>query len=523
MTVLNAQSNGQNSVCTHALPEGWEWSTVGECFFEMTNGTTISQNRDGCGVPVSRIESIQEARFDLSRMGNVADAPAEIVERFQYRLGDIALSHINSFEHVGKTALYDGIPKVLLHGMNLLRLRLGHEHISSTYAYVFMQSDCFRQGVRDRVTHAVNQVSINQKNLSQVPFPLPPPAEQKRIVAKVEELLERVNASRDRLDRVPKIMKRFRQSVLAAACSGKLTEDWREVNPDVQAMTYTIEQLRITKAAIRTRRGIPESVQLPSELEDLDLPDKWGLESVGDLLRCGALVDVKDGNHGSMHPKASEFTPEGIPFITATQVRDYHIDYETAPKVSGKPLERLRVGFAEVGDAVLTHKGTVGRAAFNTEPCVLTPQTTYYRCNPAILDARYLVYLFTSFQFYRQLAAVMSQTTRDFVPISEQYCLFLVLPPVDEQREIVRRVGALFELANAIEKRVALAKSRADKLPQSILAKAFRGELVPTEAELARREGRDYEPASVLLEKIRAESENPQPMRGKKGQSSISQ
>jgi type I restriction enzyme S subunit len=79
------------------------------------------------------------------------------------------------------------------------------------------------------------------------------------------------------------------------------------------------------------------------------------------------------------------------------------------------------------------------------------------------------------------------------------------LPPLREQHEIVRRVDALFKLADAIEKRVAAATVRADKLTQAILAKAFRGELVPTEAELARQEGRDFEPASVLLEGIRAE------------------
>src|SRR6266567_4830774 len=74
------------------------------------------------------------------------------------------------------------------------------------------------------------------------------------------------------------------------------------------------------------------------------------------------------------------------------------------------------------------------------------------------------------------------------------------VPPLEEQHEIVRRVETIFKLADAIEKRVAAAQMRADKLTQSILAKAFRGELVPTEAELARQEGREYEPAWVLLE-----------------------
>jgi len=81
----------------------------------------------------------------------------------------------------------------------------------------------------------------------------------------------------------------------------------------------------------------------------------------------------------------------------------------------------------------------------------------------------------------------------------------LSLPSVAEQKEIVRRVEALFKLADAIENRVAVATLHAEKLTQAILAKAFRGELVPTEAEIARREGRSYEPASALLARIHAE------------------
>ena len=77
-------------------------------------------------------------------------------------------------------------------------------------------------------------------------------------------------------------------------------------------------------------------------------------------------------------------------------------------------------------------------------------------------------------------------------------------PPLAEQHEIVRRVEALLARADRIEKRLATATRRVGTLTQAILAQAFRGELVPTEAELARQEGRDYEPASVLLERIRA-------------------
>jgi type I restriction enzyme S subunit len=81
----------------------------------------------------------------------------------------------------------------------------------------------------------------------------------------------------------------------------------------------------------------------------------------------------------------------------------------------------------------------------------------------------------------------------------------VALPPLEEQEEIVRKVEALFRLADKIETRVAAALLRSERLTQAVVAKAFRGELGPTEAELARREGRTYEPASALLERIKAE------------------
>jgi type I restriction enzyme S subunit len=80
------------------------------------------------------------------------------------------------------------------------------------------------------------------------------------------------------------------------------------------------------------------------------------------------------------------------------------------------------------------------------------------------------------------------------------------IPPLIEQNEIIRRVKALFNLTEIIEKRVVIAAARTEKVTQAILSKAFRGELVPTEAELARREGRSFEPASKLLARIKSDA-----------------
>jgi type I restriction enzyme S subunit len=120
---------------------------------------------------------------------------------------------------------------------------------------------------------------------------------------------------------------------------------------------------------------------------------------------------------------------------------------------------------------------------------------------PVELVSRYLWWWFCSLD----LGSLSDGSNIPQINHSDINPLPVPLPPLDEQDEIVRRVEALFKLAEAIEKRVATGTLRAEKLTQAIFAKAFRGELVPTEAELARREGRSYESAADLLARIRAE------------------
>jgi type I restriction enzyme S subunit len=375
--------------------------------------------------------------------------------------------------------------------------------VISEYLYFYLK---FAKPLADELASGTTFAEISGKNAARIPLLLAPTNEQRRIVAKLKPLLGSIETYQQRLVKIPVVLKRFRQAVLAAACSGRLTADWREQNDDVEPVSTTIEQLRRKHDADGSvRRGVPESVPVSDLVAEWELPSTWGRYSAAELLRCGAIIDLKDGNHGANHPKVSEFTEAGLPFITAAQVNGFRIDYDNAYKVSGEPLARLRVGFAKPGDVIYTHKGSVGRVAIADRDCVLTPQTTYYRISPHVFAKEFVMFYLASWFFSEQVDVVKEQTTRDFVPISEQYSLFHRVPPLPEQYEIVRRVEALFKLVDQIEARFRRAKPMVDKLPQSILAKAFRGELVPTEAELARREGRDYEPASVLLERIRSE------------------
>jgi type I restriction enzyme, S subunit len=449
------------------LPKSWETSTIGDCFLDIKNGTTTAQNKGGKGIPISRIETIQNNKFDLNRIQHI-DAPSDdLLEKYKYQLGDIAFSHINSFEHVGKTALYEGSPQLLLHGMNLLRLRLGHNFIYPKYAHYFMLSKLFREEVRQRVGHAVNQVSINQKNLSEVPFILPPLNEQKRIVEKLEKMLGKVEVVQARLDKIPAILKRFRQAVLAAACSGKLTADWRE-NKEISPV--------------------------------MELPLGWNLVRADEVCH-----KITDGEHQT--PKR---TDSGKMLLSAKNVRDSFIDYSNFDFISVDDFDKcLRRCNAEIDDVLIVCVGaTIGRAAIVENPQKFALVRSVALLKPEKVTGRFLLRVIQSPFLQDQIKNVSQGSAQPCLYINRISALQIPFPPLEEQKEIVRRVEDLFKFADQIEARYKKARSYTDKLTQSILAKAFRGELVP-------QDERD-EPASVLLERIKAEnSAQPKTAKGK--------
>jgi type I restriction enzyme S subunit len=304
--------------------------------------------------------------------------------------------------------------------------------------------------------HGATRPRITTKQLRSLSVCLCPLPEQKRVVAKIEELLTHANAARERLARVPAILKRLRQSILAAACSGRLTEDWRG------------------------ERG---------------LEDEWPVIELADAAR--------DFSYGSASKSS---TTGSVPVLRMGNIQDGRLDWGDLVYTSDR-------------HEIAKYRLAAGDVLFNrTNSPELVGKTTVYRGERDAIYAGYLIRvrcadrLLPDYLSYCLNSAAgrdyCQQVKTDGVSQSNINAKKLAafkfgLPTVDEQREIVRRVEGLFKLANAVEKRLFLAAVRTDRLVHAVLAKAFRGELVPTEADLARREGRDYEPAADLLERLR--------------------
>lgn len=159
------------------------------------------------------------------RVGTILETE-KIKETDWYKSGDITLSHINSIEHVGKTALITDAMLPLVHGMNLLRLRFFEIYTPDLFQ-LYSQTYQYKNEIRSRINMAVNQVSINQKQLSSLEIPLPPLSEQQRIVEHIEELFAKLDEAKERLQEVVDSFAVRKAAILHKAFTGELTKQWR--------------------------------------------------------------------------------------------------------------------------------------------------------------------------------------------------------------------------------------------------------------------------------------------------------
>ncbi|MES5487245.1 restriction endonuclease subunit S [Bradyrhizobium sp. INPA03-11B] len=156
--------------------------SLADIFEFVRNGKSVKQNKSRNGLPITRIETIANGIVDGSRVGYAGLQEAGN-EKWLLQKGDILFSHINSVEHVGKCALYEGWPEKLIHGMNLLALRPNKHVVDARYAYRAISDPGFRASLQQFVNKAVNQASISATNLKSLELPLPSLDEQRRIAA----------------------------------------------------------------------------------------------------------------------------------------------------------------------------------------------------------------------------------------------------------------------------------------------------------------------------------------------------
>jgi len=491
-----------------ALPNGWVWAALDE-FCVVTQGQSPpgeTYNNSGDGLPFFQ----GKAEFGAIYPTPVkwCSAPTKVAKP-----EDILIS-IRA--PVGPTNL---CPSIACIGRGLAAIR-PLSMISPRLVLYELRST---QNVLAAKGTGSTFEAISGSDLRTHSLPVPPLNEQYRIVSEIEKQFTRLDAAVEALKRVRANLKRYRASVLKAACEGRLVPTEAEL-ARAEGRDYEPADLLLQRI-LRKRRAKWEAHQLakmnqngkaPSDdnwkaryktrvfhatNQIGQTPDGWCSTNIEPLLSA-ERAGIKTGPFGSLLKK-HEHRAEGVPVLGIENIGITKYIYGSKIHVQESKASQLSAYDAQPGDVLISRSGTVG------EVCVVPEGLGEARISTNLmrvtLEPLGMLPLFFCFLFngspivLQQVSDLCKGSTRDFLNQHILSSIVFPLPPLAEQYRIVAEVERRLSVIEELDAQIGANLKRAERLRQSILKRAFEGKLVPQDP--------NDEPASILLERIRAERE----------------
>lgn len=450
------------------LPRGWVKAS-GDDLFSSVRGVTYSKSDSshtpGNGlVPILRANNIVGGGITTD---DLVFVPAKCVSPEQnLQDGDLLIaSSSGSRTVVGKAATASDDDRIYAFGAfcTVARPRTGD---LGRWLAAYSRSRAYRDYV-EKVALGISINNLRGSDLKAIPIPVAPLREQRRIVAKIDSLTGKSRRARNHLDHIPRLVEKYKQAILAAAFRGDLTREWREAN------------------------GLPsfQSVRLP--------------ELLAEPIRNGLSVRGSD-------------TPPGVRALRLSALRGGTVDLSDVRFLPITDDQSARFLLRE-GDVLVSRgngtKAFVGLAALvgAVEFPTIFPDTAFrLRPNLSRASPSWLALIWNAPPMREQIERV-AKTTAGIWKISQGNLneIDILLPSPAEQTEIVRRISSAFDWIDRLFKDASSARKLVDHFNQAVLAKAFKGELVPQDPA--------DEPASALLDRIREERATaPKAKRGRK-------
>lgn len=429
-----------------SLPAGWTYASLSDlCQF---NPKTTADDAAICGFASMHglgLKYRDRLRFEQRPWGDVKKAYTH------FQNGDVLIAKVTPCFENGKAGIATGLPNGIGAGSSEFCVFRPADGADRRYLLAWLSTEDFRRRATVAMTGSVGLKRVPKEVFLSEQVPLAPVPEQQRIADKLDIVLARVDAVNDRLARITPLLKRFRQAVLAAATSGRLTADWR-----------------------------------------------GGAESNWQKLTADeACEKVQSGGT----PKAG-FASEGIPFLKVYNIVDQRLDFDYRPQFVCPDVHasELRKSQVRPGDVLMNIVGPP-----LCKVAVVPPDHAEWNINQALtlfrpsekVSSGWLNIVLSE---GRQVRDVLKDTKGSVgqvnISLSQCRAFELPVPSAEEQTEIVRRVDILFGFADRLEARLQAAQTSASRLTPALLAKAFRGELVPQDPT--------DEPAAELLKRLAA-------------------
>ena len=447
-------------ITSQELPMGWEWRSIGDIAFvtklagfEYTKHFNYIESGP---VHVVRALNVGFGEFKTSEFRYIEQYVSDALPRSQLLGGELLITYVGVLGSV--VILPEDGSKYHL-GPNVAKVVVNQDISLTEYVLYFLLSP-IGQRLIHAASKAVTQPSLSMKSIRQIPIPIPPIVEQRRIANFIKSTLTKTRPIKHDISRIPNLTERLRKAILSKAFLGLLTERIPEDDSATDLYYRMVERKNKRKVQVASN----------DESNLLSLPTGWIWVRIDDVSE-----HIVDCLHST--PK---FQESGKYCIDTTCIEDGRILFDKARYVKKETyLDRIRRLNPEYGDVLFAREGTVGTAVMvpkDVELC-LGQRIMMFRVYPEILPA-YFMWALNSPVLRNQMMRKIMGTTVSRINISDVKKLVIPLAPSKEQSQIVSAVQVFLDRIEEIEEGAQKSVGQVGLLTQSILNKAFKGEIM---------------------------------------------
>jgi type I restriction enzyme, S subunit len=491
------------------LPKSWAITSIAEIFDVIGGGTPSTKNNKYWNgvipwITSADIKGVRDITIGKHvSISGVQDSATNIVPAKTL----LVVTRVG----LGKVAI---APTEMCFSQDLQGLRALEEHINHSFALYYLSQKLQELKFEGQGTTISG---ITKKQLKDTSFPLAPLEEQQRIVAKIEQLFSELNEGVEKLKTAQAQLKVYRQALLKHAFEGKLTANWRLANKDKsETSTDLLTRIKAERQARHQRQlnvwkrvakqwengnkkgkkpAKPRIFSEPIAFTDNELSNLSQLPKTWAWSKMGECFDVYVGATPSR--KIDKYWKGTIPWVSSGEVKFFNIS-STKELISQDGLINTSTAIHPVGTVMLAMIGegkTRGQAAILEINACHNQNTAAIRVSETECFSEFVfLYLLYQYEITRQLGSGNNQKALNKERVSN---MAFPLPPIDEQEKIVHRLSANLSVIEKVSVDIDTQIKKSAALRQSILNKAFHGQLVSQDP--------NDEPADLLLKRIKLE------------------
>lgn len=430
------------------IPDSWKWVRLGNILLKLTDGAHSTPKYTESGVPFLSVKDISSGKINFSNCKYVSEQEhKELYLRCNPEYGDILLTKIGT----------TGIPVIVNTDkpfslfVSVALLKFNQNLVYNEFLKILINSPLVQIQATEN-TRGVGNKNWVMRDISNTIISLPPLAEQKRIVAKIEELLTYIDRYEKAWNKLEQFNKRFpedmKKSLLQYAIEGKLVEQRSEEGTGEELFQKIQEEKQrlIREKKIKKEKPLPE---INEEEKPFDIPESWKWVRLSDLMDA-----MSTGPFGSILHK-SDYVSKGIPLVNPANIINGKIIPSEKMMVSEDTAKRLESYTLYTGMIVIGRRGEMGRCAVvsENENGWICGTGSFFLIPSSPLFVNYIQILFTTHYVKTYLGGESVGTTMSNLNHKILRKMPVPLPPVTEQKRIVEKLEQLLPLCDRLNKK----------------------------------------------------------------------